>query len=350
MLSRTMLSRTMLSLIIAVGLVVILGRFTSAESLETQSNPVANGAINVATDDADRSDWEGIPWYEFDDDFEEFYPVDIDRVQIAHDATNVYFHIQALEWDVEESWRIGTYLDTDRDPTTGYTGNFLPVGADHFLEDALASEFSAATQAEWVWTETGEVARDQSSMLDVELAVPRSAIGNTTEFDFILFANNFCCDFQTPDDIYPNEFGGVFTYELGEVIAEPGDFNADGQLDALDIDALSTDVAQMLNTPAFDLTGDSTTTLLDIEAWLELNGTVNGDADLSGDVVFSDFLILSSGFGQSSAWSGGDFDGDGSVQFSDFLILSGNFGQEDGSWSAGDFDSDGLVGDRKSVV
>ena len=64
-----MLSRT----IIAVGFVVILGRFTGAESLETQSNPVANGAINVATDDADRSDWEGIPWYEFDDDFEEFY-------------------------------------------------------------------------------------------------------------------------------------------------------------------------------------------------------------------------------------------------------------------------------------
>ncbi len=311
----------------SVGLVTCLGAFCVAESLETQSNPVSNGAIQVAEGDADRSDWEGIPWYEFDDDFAQFYPVDIDQVQIAHDANNVYFHIQTLEWDVDEAWRVGTYLDTDRDPTTGYTGNFLPVGADHFLEDALAFEFNAATQADWGWAESGSTQRDQSSMLDVELAVPRSAIGNTAEFDFILFANNFCCDFQMPDDIYPNEPGGVFTYELGEVSVDPGDFNGDGQLGAADIDALAADVAQMLNTPAYDLTGDGATTLLDIDAWLEIKGTLNGDADLSGDVQFSDFVILSENFAQAGAWSGGDFDGDGNVQFSDFVILSDNFGK-----------------------
>ena len=143
-----------------------------AESLDTQSNQVDNGAISVAAEDTDRSDWDGIPWYEYDDDFSDMYPVDIDRVQIAHDATHVYFHLQALEWDTEETWRVGTYIDTDRDITTGYTGNFLPLGADFFMEEALAFEFNAATQADWgkqIFSELAEIAK----LMDSALETPR---------------------------------------------------------------------------------------------------------------------------------------------------------------------------------
>ncbi len=291
-----------------VGLIAFLQTCCIAESLETQSNPVSNGMIQVAPDDADRSDWEGIPWYEFDDDFVEFYPVDIDRVQMAHDASNLYIHLQALEWDVDEIWRIGTYLDTDQDTTTGYTGNFLPVGADHFLEDALAFEFDAATQADWGWAESGNVVRDQSSMLDVELAIPRSAIGNPTEFDFILFANNFCCDFQMADDIYPNEPGGVFTYELGEVAVDPGDRNGDGILDAADLACVGT--------------------IEERDVVLAALNTLPGDLDGNGDVAFADFLSLSANFGMDlPSYTDGNIDLAGGVEFADFLILSANFGQ-----------------------
>lgn len=298
-----------------------------AETLEMQSNPVDQGAISVADGDADRSDWEGIPWYEFDDDnFVEFYPVDLDRIQIAHDKTHVYFHLETLEWDVEENWRAGTYIDADADPLTGYTGDFLPLGADFLLEDTIF-EFTGASQAEWGWAGAGEIVRDQSTRRDVEVAVPRATLGNPTQFDLIVFANNTCCDFQMPDDIYPSEAGFVLTYELGENIITAGDFNADGSIDSMDIDALSIDIAQMSNTPLYDLTNDNMTTLADIEAWLGINETLNGDADLSGDVAFSDFLILSGAFGQAANWTGGDFDGNGTAEFPDFLILSGNFGK-----------------------
>ena len=56
-----------------------------------------------------------------------------------------------------------------------------------------------------------------------------------------------------------------------------------------------------------------------------------GDANLDGEVNFSDFLTLSEHFGEGTrrdprAWSQGDFDGNNEVGFPDFLILSENFG------------------------
>ena len=52
-----------------------------------------------------------------------------------------------------------------------------------------------------------------------------------------------------------------------------------------------------------------------------------GDADMDGQVSFSDFLILSAHFGMSDAdHEDGDFTGDGTVDFDDFLILADHFG------------------------
>ena len=299
-------------------LLVILFSFSLAsilhgESLETQSNPVDDGAITVAAEDPDRSDWDDIPGFEPDDDFSDFYPVDIDRVQMAHDSTHLYVRMEALEWDVDEIWRVGTYIDTDHDIATGYTGNFLPLGADHFLEDALAFKFAAATQEEWAWEQTGETVRDQTNMLDVELAISRLDIGNPPSFDFILFANNFCCDFQMPDDIYPSEPGSVFTYELGEVVVEPvvGDCNGDGSLDADDLTCVS-DIAER-------------------DAVLESLGSLPGDLDGNGSVEFADFLVLSGNFGSDlTAYTEGNIDLMDGIAFADFLILSSNFGQTAG--------------------
>ena len=120
------------------------------ESIEIQDNPVPNGTISVAPGDTDRSDWENVPLYE--PDFEdELFPVDIHQVQIAHDSTNVYFRILTNEWAVNELWRVGAYLDTDLDPTTGYNGDFIAVGADHFFEANVVSVFAADSQSDWIW-------------------------------------------------------------------------------------------------------------------------------------------------------------------------------------------------------
>ena len=64
-------------------LLFLIAACCRADSVEMQDNPVADGTIRVADGDTDRSDWGGIPWYEIDEDFDEYSPVDIDRVQIA---------------------------------------------------------------------------------------------------------------------------------------------------------------------------------------------------------------------------------------------------------------------------
>ena len=281
-----------------------------AESLETQSNPVQDGAIVVMAGDAGRAEWDELPGFEYDDDFVEFYPIDIDRVQVAHDSTHLYVRIEALEWDTEETWRIGTYIDTDQDVTTGYTGDFLPLGADYFLENSSAFLFTAGTQAEWGWAESGSAERDQSDMLDIELSISRLAIGNPESFDFILYANNFCCDFQMPDDIYPNEVGGFFTYEFGGTATETqlGDCTGDGIVNAADLECVST--------------------MAERDAVLASLGTLPGDVDGDGLVAFADFLILSANFGTDLAgYSEGNIDLTDGIAFADFLILSSNFGK-----------------------
>ena len=88
---------------------------------------------------------------------------------------------------------------------------------------------------------------------------------------------------------------------------EPLDFNGDGSVSAADA-ALICEQG-------------------DVAALLAAGGSLAGDADLSGLVDFSDFLVLSSNFAQPGHYGQGDFDCDGNVAFADFLILSANFGQ-----------------------
>ncbi len=62
------------------------------------------------------------------------------------------------------------------------------------------------------------------------------------------------------------------------------------------------------------------------------NSNTLGDLDGSGEVDFSDFLALSTNFGNAVAsHQEGDVDCNGTVEFADFLILSANFGQAVGT-------------------
>jgi len=110
------------------------------------------------------------------------------------------------------------------------------------------------------------------------------------------------------------------------VVRSEGDFNSDGLLDASDIALLTAAVGSTELT--FDITGDGKVDNEDRQRWIhELKDSFFGDANLDHVVDFSDFLILSRGFGKEAEWGDGDFSGDGEVNFTDFLLLSSNFGR-----------------------
>ncbi|MEO0587909.1 MAG: dockerin type I repeat-containing protein, partial [Planctomycetota bacterium] len=104
-----------------------------------------------------------------------------------------------------------------------------------------------------------------------------------------------------------------------------GDFDADGDVDADDIDLLFDN----LGNPTFDLTGDATTDQADIDKLIgNILNTFPGDANLDGQVGTADLAILAGNFNQSArGWATGDFNGDDTVDTGDLAILAGSFGQ-----------------------
>lgn len=120
--------------------------------------------------------------------------------------------------------------------------------------------------------------------------------------------------------------------------ANPNDLNADGEVDASDIDFLCQIVSTLDGESSLsddelarlDVDVDGTLSPADVSQWLSEVDSLAGDTDLDGTVSFADFLNFSRNFGataEATQWSRGDFDCNQSVDFSDFLILSRNFGQ-----------------------
>ena len=119
-----------------------------------------------------------------------------------------------------------------------------------------------------------------------------------------------------------------------EMIANPGDFDRDGDYSCADVDLLVSAIVQQSSDLEFDLTGDGNVNQQDLDAWLaeagaaELNSGqpyLYGDANLDSVVDASDFNIWNGNkFTSTSAWCSGDFNADGSVDTSDFNIWNSN--------------------------
>jgi parallel beta-helix repeat protein len=137
------------------------------------------------------------------------------------------------------------------------------------------------------------------------------------------------------DNGAPPRFGSksfrVTVYPIAPTLA---DFNNDGLLDAIDVDALVGQIAMHTNASLYDLTGDGLVNLADRDLWLAAAGAANlnsgnpyrlGDANLDGIVDGSDFGIWNSNkFTGVARWSRGDFNADGFVDGSDFGIWNSN--------------------------
>jgi hypothetical protein len=113
----------------------------------------------------------------------------------------------------------------------------------------------------------------------------------------------------------------------------PGDFDADGDVDADDIDLL---MANLGGDPAvYDLTDDGVVDQADVDEWVfnivpigENVGTVYGDFNLDGEVNAGDLALLATNYGLAGTWgwATGDGNGDGNVDAGDLAMLATNYG------------------------
>ena len=123
------------------------------------------------------------------------------------------------------------------------------------------------------------------------------------------------------------DWGEVVGVSFGnEQLTLPGDMDADGDLDADDIDTLFANFGGGASLP-FDLDGDGDADQDDADILVhDLLNSEYGDFNLDGEVNGTDLSILSAGFGGSNGWASGDANGDGTVNGTDLSILSAGFG------------------------
>lgn len=115
-------------------------------------------------------------------------------------------------------------------------------------------------------------------------------------------------------------FLGVFEFAVLAAVSNPdaGDFNSDGSLGIVDINALMTEIAGENHDPAFDLNGDNLVNDDDRDVWLLDAGPKNGftgsfllgDTNLDGDVDAGDLNNTAIAWRNGNTrWSNGNFTG-----------------------------------------
>ena len=106
----------------------------------------------------------------------------------------------------------------------------------------------------------------------------------------------------------------------------PGDFDADGDTDAADIDLLGQALKNDVSDLRFDLNRDGKISVDDMDVMIhDILNTHYGDANLDLRVDHRDLEIIQKHmFQHVSSWSQGDFNLDGAVDGSDFNVWNGH--------------------------
>lgn len=201
-----------------ITLPLLLAASVHGSSLLTLSNPVADGSINTAAGNNDRSDWTGTIAFPMDPD--ESNATDFSSITVAHDASNIYIREQ-LYRTANSGFFSGSqilFLDTDQSLSSGYTGpsGTNAVGAEYLLEGVSLFAFTGGTnQTAFSWNYLGAVTYDDFPINDHELSFAASLIGSPTAFDLIAVTDYFGGDLY-PDSANGGATGGFYTYSIPE--------------------------------------------------------------------------------------------------------------------------------------
>ena len=126
-----------------------------------------------------------------------------------------------------------------------------------------------------------------------------------------------------------------------ELIGAAGDYDADGDLDEDDVNALINAIRSQSGDASFDANGDGDVDTADLDFWIvDLKNTWFGDANLDGEFNSADFVsVFTTGEYEdetrfNSTWGEGDWNGDGDFSSTDFVKAFSDGGFEIGPRAA----------------
>ncbi len=171
----------------------------SAAQAAIPSNPV-----NSITVDGDLSEWAALTAFAADpnDVSGNENPVDYLGAAMAHDGSNFYLSYRNDGQDVAalQEWLYTIYIDTDLNTATGYQSG-LAIGADYMQQGSGVFVYSG-TGTDWTWQ--GVAASERQALVsNVEVSLPRQAIGNPSQLRFVMIGDNLSIG-GTVEDVYPD--------------------------------------------------------------------------------------------------------------------------------------------------
>ena len=183
---------------------------TDGDSTPPPSGNVVSNPVNSILVDGDNSDWNGLQLFATDpDDIPSGVNniADWSRAGIAHTSQNVYFMYEnygafssAQNTGSYISWGWHAYIDTDKNPSTGFKASDA-LGAEYLLSGSILLKYNG-TGSDWNWV---EVANGNSSYISniAELGFSRSMLGNPDSMRIIFNGSNAAFGGST-EDAYPD--------------------------------------------------------------------------------------------------------------------------------------------------
>ncbi|MEQ9461302.1 MAG: hypothetical protein RIG82_10155 [Phycisphaeraceae bacterium] len=175
-----------------------------------------------------------------------------------------------------------------------------------------------------VWQDPTDLASESAATASVTPIEFRTfALGSNADITHLTMTG---IDYSRPASFDEPRFGTTWE-AVTPLNALPGDFDADTDIDADDIDLLTAAIAAGSADTIYDLDGSTTIDAADLdEMILNLLGTFFGDTNLDLAVDLIDLSALATNFGQTSGWAGGNFNTDTIVDLIDLSLLATNFG------------------------
>lgn len=182
---------------------------SSAATITVFVDGGTNSSQANITVDGSLTDWSAVASFGVDplDANESNDSIDITQGWMAHDNQNVYIAYQN-ETPVTLGWGYAVYLDTDNNASTGFRGFGLefPIGADYLIEGAEVARYTGSG-TNWSWTQV-LTADSAVAGVNVELALPRSVLGDPQSLHFFMVGENASVDGPSTD-YYPDNVTSI---------------------------------------------------------------------------------------------------------------------------------------------
>ncbi len=164
---------------------------------------VTNAGVAILVD-GNTTDWDGLTAFPVDPDDVSGTnnTLDIAGAWIADDADNIYVRIDTHDPTVL-SWGLSLHIDADNNPATGFRGfaSEFPIGVDYMIEAQTLHRYTGAgTDFSW---DAGTFLTYAIGANAIELAVPRTLLGNPARMPVFFYANNTAVN-GTATDYHPD--------------------------------------------------------------------------------------------------------------------------------------------------